>query len=87
MVRKSAAQLDNTNQELDAFAFSISHDLRAPLRHLDGYSQALLEDCYPQLDSTGRNYIERIRSSALHMNEMIDAILNLSRLTRAQLNR
>jgi PAS domain S-box-containing protein len=77
------AQLEAANQELDAFSYSVSHDLRAPLRSIDGFSQALLEDYGQQLPVDGRGYLERIRKAAQHMAALIDDLLNLSRVTRA----
>ncbi len=75
-------QLEAANKELDAFSHSVSHDLRAPLRTIDGFSQALLEDYSEQLPAEGRSYLERVRKSAQHMAELIDGLLNLSRMTR-----
>jgi light-regulated signal transduction histidine kinase (bacteriophytochrome) len=85
-LEERTAQLEDARHEIESFSFSVSHDLRAPLRHIDGYSQALVEDCYEQLDSTGQNYIERIRTAAQHMNDLIDAVLTLSRLSRTAMN-
>jgi PAS domain S-box-containing protein len=76
-------QLEAANLELDAFSHSVSHDLRAPLRAIAGFTEALLEDFGRQLPAEGRNYLERVRRAAGHMTELIDAMLNLSRLTRA----
>ena len=85
-VEQRTQQLQVTNKELEAFAYSVSHDLRAPLRSIDGFSQALLEDYDPLLDETGQSYLERIRAAAQRMGNMIDALLVLSRITRAELN-
>ncbi len=74
------------NQEMEAFSYSVAHDLRAPLRALDGFSQALVEDCAGQLDATGRGYLARIRSAAQRMAVLIDDLLELSRVTRRELN-
>jgi light-regulated signal transduction histidine kinase (bacteriophytochrome) len=82
-----SAQLQASNQELAAFAYSVSHDLRAPLRAIDGFSQALLEDCAEQLDDQGKVYLRRVRANVQHMGELIDALLTLSRLTRVEMNR
>jgi PAS domain S-box-containing protein len=71
-----------TNRELEAFSYSVSHDLRAPLRSIDGFSLALLEDCSDQLDETGKGYLARIRAGTRNMSQLIDDLLNLSRLTR-----
>lgn len=75
------------NKELESFAYSVSHDLRAPLRAMDGFGQALDEDYADQLDDTARDYISRIRNAGLRMGTMIDALLSLSRLTRDEVHR
>jgi PAS domain S-box-containing protein len=84
-VKDRTVQLEATNHELEAFAYSVSHDLRAPLRGIDGWSLALLEDYGPQLDSEGRQYLERVRSETQRMGLLIDDLLTLSRLTRLEL--
>jgi PAS domain S-box-containing protein len=76
-----------TNKELEAFSYSVSHDLRAPLRSIDGFSQALLEDYSGKLDATGRNYLDKIRKATQHMGLLIDDMLKLSRVTRAEFKR
>jgi PAS domain S-box-containing protein len=83
-VLERTLQLETTNKELEAFAYSISHDLRAPLRGIDGWSQALLEDYRDKLDEQGRQYIERVRSEAQRMGHLIEDMLRLSRLTRTE---
>jgi len=80
-------ELERKNQELEAFAYSVSHDLRAPLRAIDGFSQALLEDCADRLDERGREHLGRVRAAARRMSELIDDILELSRVGRAELVR
>jgi PAS domain S-box-containing protein len=80
-----AAQLEATNKELESFAYSVSHDLRAPLRGMDGFSQALLEDYAGQIDATGQDYLRRIRAGAQRMGQLIDDLLNLSRVTRSEM--
>lgn len=81
-----AAQLEQLNQELEAFSYSVSHDLRAPLRALDGFSQALLNDySEASLDARGQDYLQRIRRASLKMARLIDALLELSRLSRMQM--
>jgi len=84
-LRRYAAQLESANAELEAFAYSVSHDLRAPLRSLDGFSQALLEDYADRLDAQGTDYLRRVRSGSQRMAQLIDDLLNLSRVTRAQM--
>ncbi|HEU5261860.1 MAG TPA: PAS domain S-box protein [Gemmatimonadales bacterium] len=86
-LRRYAAQLEVANAELDAFAYSVSHDLRAPLRSIDGFSQALLEDCDDQLDAAGRDHLERVRAATQRMGVLIDDLLRLSRVTRSELRR
>jgi len=82
---RRSAELDGANRELEAFSYSVSHDLRAPLRSIDGFGQALLEDCGPQLDAEGVRYIGRIRAATKRMGDLIDGLLRLSRVTRAEL--
>lgn len=84
-LKRHATQLESANKELDAFAYSVSHDLRAPLRSIDGFSQALLEDYQNELDNQGKDYLKRIRESAEKMSQQIEAILRLSRQTRREL--
>jgi PAS domain S-box-containing protein len=86
-VAARTAELERANKELETFAYSVSHDLRAPLRAVDGFSQALLEDYSDKLDKQGRHYLERIRAGAVRMGDLIDAILQLSRLSRWRLTR
>jgi light-regulated signal transduction histidine kinase (bacteriophytochrome) len=86
-VLQRTAELHASNRELDAFAYSVSHDLRAPLRSLDGYSQLLLEDYGDRLDAEGRRYLARVRESAQRMAELIDDLLTLSRVSRSELRR
>lgn len=80
-------ELSQANQELEAFAYSVSHDLRAPLRSIDGFSRALIERYENQLDEGGRDYLRRVRKAATRMGELIDAILKISRLSRAEVRR
>jgi PAS domain S-box-containing protein len=86
-VAERTARLEEINAELEAFSYSVSHDLRAPLRSIDGFSQALLEDCASGLDALGQDYLRRIREAAQRMGELIDALLLLARVTRAELHR
>lgn len=81
-----AAELESTNKELEAFSYSVSHDLRAPLRHMGGFSKLLLEEYADKLDEKGKQYLSFIRSSSELMGQLIDAILNLSRITRAEIS-
>lgn len=85
-VRERTAQLEETNRELEAFSYSVSHDLRAPVRAVDGFSQALIEDYADRADAGMRRYLERIRSASQHMGQLIDDLLNLSRISRVELN-
>ncbi|RDZ28660.1 CHASE domain-containing protein [Lysobacter silvisoli] len=78
-------ELSQANQELEAFAYSVSHDLRAPLRAIEGFSRILVEKHAPQLDEAGRGYLGRVRKAAGRMGELIDALLHMSRLTRSEL--
>ncbi|MBN1663735.1 MAG: transporter substrate-binding domain-containing protein [Deltaproteobacteria bacterium] len=75
--------LEGLNKELEAFAYSVSHDLRAPLRSIDGFSMALLEDYADKIDKTGNDYLERVRRAAQNMGELIDDMLKLSRVSKA----
>lgn len=84
-VKARTAELEEANRELDAFNFSVSHDLRTPLRAIEGFSRALLEDCDEQLDPTGREYLRRICRSTARMGELIDALYGRSRMSRAPL--
>jgi light-regulated signal transduction histidine kinase (bacteriophytochrome) len=84
-LKQRAAQLEAANKELEAFSYSVSHDLRAPLRSIDGFSHVLLEDYSEQLPDEGRNYLERVRAAAQRMAVLIDDLLNLSRVTRTAL--
>jgi light-regulated signal transduction histidine kinase (bacteriophytochrome) len=84
-LKEQTARLEDVNQELEAFSYSISHDLRAPLRRLDGFSQALLEEASDKLNDNEKGYLERIRSNSQLMAQLIDDLLNLSKLTRANI--
>jgi PAS domain S-box-containing protein len=84
-VQLRTRQLEQANKELEAFSYSVSHDLRAPLRGIDGWSLALLEDYYDQLDETGRVFLDRVRSEAQRMGHLIDDLLKLSRVSRFEM--
>jgi len=88
--RRHGAQLEAANKELEAFSYSVSHDLRAPLRGIDGWTLALIEDyccrC-ERLDGKGRKYLDRVRSETQRMGNLIDDLLQLSRIARAEMHR
>jgi light-regulated signal transduction histidine kinase (bacteriophytochrome) len=81
-----AAELEAANKELEAFSYSVSHDLRSPLRSMEGFSQALQEDCKDILNDECKNYLSRIQNSAELMAQLIDDMLRLSRITRADID-
>jgi DNA-binding response OmpR family regulator len=80
-------ELERKNSELEAFSYSVSHDLRAPLRSIDGFSQLLIEDHAGNLDEKGRDYLRRVREAAQRMGELIDDLLLLARISRAEITR
>lgn len=84
---RRAAELEAVNRELESFSYSVSHDLRAPLRSIDGFSQVLLEDYAEQLDDEGRDSLRRVRAASQRMAQLIDDLLTLSRLSRAEIRR
>jgi PAS domain S-box-containing protein len=86
-VAERTAELTLVNKELEAFAYSVSHDLRAPLRAIDGFSQALLEDYSGKLDETGEDYLRRVQTASRRMAQLISDLLKLSRLIREEMIR
>ena len=86
-LEERAAELETTNKELEAFSYSVSHDLRAPLRHVDGFSKILLEEYGPQLDPNAQRYLSRVRQGTQNMGQLIDDLLTFSRLGRQPVNR
>ena len=86
-VAERTAELTQLNQELSAFNYSVSHDLRSPLFHAGGFAEALLEDNWDQLDEQGRDYLKRISKATSRMADMIDALLQLSRLSQGEFKR
>ncbi|MEI8131970.1 MAG: transporter substrate-binding domain-containing protein, partial [Leptolinea sp.] len=86
-VQERTVQLEASNKELETFAYSVSHDLRAPLRGIDGWSQALQEDYASQFDAQALQYLDRVRSEARRMGQLIDDLLNLSRISRAEMRK
>ena len=86
-LQRNVEQLRDTNKELEAFSYSVSHDLRAPLRGIDGFSKVLLEQYANQVDERGRDYLARVRNAARRMGRLIDDMLNLSRIGRREMVR
>ena len=86
-IRDRTAQLEAANKELETFSYSVSHDLRAPLRAMDGFSAALLANYSDKLDEQGRHYLDRIREASQRMGQLIEDLLGLSRVTRSELVR
>ncbi len=86
-VVERTGQLDTANKELEAFSYSVSHDLRAPLRAIDGFSKAILDDYSETLDKEACRYLERVRAGVRKMSRLIDDLLNLSHMSRSVLRR
>jgi light-regulated signal transduction histidine kinase (bacteriophytochrome) len=86
-LQQAIIELKAVNKELETFSYSVSHDLRAPLRSIDGFSQALIEDCHDQLDESGHDHLRRIRTATQKMGQLIDDLLTLSRVIRSDMHR
>jgi PAS domain S-box-containing protein len=84
-VKERTAQLETANRDLESFTYSVSHDLRAPLRHMDGFSRILVEEYGPQLPPGAKQYLERVRTATLQMGQLVDDLLNLARVGRGAL--
>lgn len=87
LVSSRTRDLEAVNRELESFSYSVSHDLRAPLRAIDGFSEALVEDFDERLDERGRHYLDRIRTAVRRMGALIEDLLQLSRVSRSEINR
>ena len=85
MINEKTEKLQMVNEELKSFSYSVSHDLRAPLRVLDGFSQVLLEDYKNKLDGEGQDYLQRIRKASVKMGKLIDSLLKLSRISQVKM--
>ncbi len=86
-LQRRAAQLEVANQELESFSYSVSHDLKAPLRSMCGFSEALMSDHAAHLDEESRNYLERIHSAGIRMTQLIDDLLALSKVAKTEMKR
>jgi light-regulated signal transduction histidine kinase (bacteriophytochrome) len=86
-VAERTSELQQALGDIESFSYSVSHDLRAPLRTIDGFSQALFQDCYDQLGEEGQSALRRIRAASQWMSEIIDGLLQLSRVTRSEFSR
>jgi PAS domain S-box-containing protein len=84
-VKERTSQLEAANKELESFAYSVSHDLRAPLRGIDGFSQVLIEEYYDKIDAQGRDYLQRVRAAAQRIGQLIDDILSLSKVNKSEI--
>jgi PAS domain S-box-containing protein len=85
-VKERTAQLETANKELESFSYSVSHDLRTPLRSIDGFSQILSENYNDKLDESGKKYIQHVRTAVQRMSQLIDDMLSLSRVSRSEMN-
>jgi PAS domain S-box-containing protein len=86
-VRMRTTELETSNKELEAFSYSVSHDLRAPLRSIDGFSHILLDEYQDKLDDEGKDFLARVRTASQQMGILIDALLQLSRVSRSEMKR
>jgi PAS domain S-box-containing protein len=84
-VKERTAQLEAANRDLESFTYSVSHDLRAPLRHMDGFSRILVEEYAPLIPDGAKEHLQRVRSATLHMGQLVDDLLNLARVGRGSL--
>ena len=87
LLRVAKETAETSNRELEAFSYSVAHDLRAPLRHIGGFSQMLMEEFGPTLDPAAQHYLERVQTGSQKMGLLIDELLNLARVGRHALNR
>lgn len=86
-ISERTTQLKAANKELESFSYSVSHDLRSPLLSIDGFSNALLEDYSDRIDDQGKDFLQRVRAASQHMEQLIDDMLKLSRISRSEMNR
>ena len=84
-VKERTAQLEAANHDLESFTYSVSHDLRAPLRHMDGFSRILVEEYAPQIPDGAKEHLQRVRAATAHMGQLVDDLLNLARVGRGSL--
>ena len=84
-MKERTSQLEAANHDLESFTYSVSHDLRAPLRHMDGFTRILIEDYGQQLPDGAKQHLERVRTASLHMGQLVDDLLNLARVGRGSL--
>ena len=84
-LKRTVSELEAVNKELEGFSYSVSHDLRTPLRSIEGFTAAILEDTAATLSGTSADYFQRVLSASRRMSQLIDAMLNLARLTKGEL--